>query len=114
MPVRSIAFSPDGNLIYTAADDRHVTVYDTLSGSIVNSFSQSGMAFAVDAAPDHRHFAVGCADHSVSLWDLGMQRMLRKFDQHSDQVWGVAFDPSDRNGRRFASVGDDALLQIYD
>jgi WD repeat-containing protein 61 len=113
LPVRSIVFSPDGSLIYTASDDRHVSVQDTKSGTVVNSFSMSGMAFAVDASPDQRHFAVGCADHSVSVWDLGMQRKVHGFEPHNDQVWGVSFDRSDGTGKRFASVGDDAVLQLY-
>ena len=114
LPTRSIAFSPDGNLIYTASDDRHVSVYDTVSGAVVNSFSQTGMAFSVDTSSDHRHFAVACADHTVALWDLGMQRIVNSYDQHSDQVWSVCFDKSDSSGKRFASVGDDSLLQLYE
>jgi WD repeat-containing protein 61 len=114
MPTRSIKFSVDGNLIYTASDDRHVSVYDTVSGAIVNSFSQTGMAYSVDVSADFRSFVVGCADHSVSVWDLGMQRRVHSFEQHNDQVWGVRYDRSDASGRRFASVGDDALLQLYD
>jgi WD repeat-containing protein 61 len=119
MPTRSIRFSPDGgnssgSLIYTASDDRHVSVYDTASGSIVCSFSQSGMAYSVDISSDGRTFAVGCADHTVSVWDLGMQRRVHSFEQHTDQVWGVRYDRQDASGRKFASVGDDALLQLYD
>jgi WD repeat-containing protein 61 len=113
LPIRSVAFSPDRSLLYTASDDRHVSVYDTVSGSLINSFSQSGMALSVDASPDHRHFVVGCADHNVTLWDLGMQRFVQNYDNHSDQVWCVKFDGSDASGSRFASVGDDALLQTY-
>lgn len=114
MPTRCIKFSPDGNLIYSASDDRHVSVFDTKSGTVVNSFSHAGLAFSVDVSPDHRHFCVGSSDHVVSLWDLGMQRCETTFHCHSDQVWGVAFDPKDPNGRRFASVGDDHLLQMYE
>ena len=98
LPIRSVVFSPDGNLFYTASDDRHVSVYDTISGSLVNSFSHAGMALSVDVSPDHRHFAVGCADHKVVLWDMGMQRFVQEFDQHADQVWCIGFDKSDSTG----------------
>ena len=114
LPIRSIAFSPEGDLLYTASDDRHVSVFDVKSGALINSFSHAGMAFSVDCSPDHRHFVVGCADYSASLWDLGMQKRVIKYETHTDQVWSTSFDKSDSQGRRFASVGDDALIQIYE
>ena len=115
LPVRSIAFSPEDDLLYTASDDRHCNVYDMKTGHLINSFSHNGMAYSVDISPDGRHFAVGCADNTVSYWDLGMQRRVKKLDSsHTDQVWGVRFDKADINGKRFASVGDDALIQIYE
>lgn len=114
LPTRCVKFSPDGNLVYSASDDRHVSVVDARSGVVINAFAHSGMAFSVDVSPDHRHFCVGSSDHVVSLWDLGMQRCETTYHCHSDQVWGVAFDPMDATGRRFASVGDDQLLQLYE
>lgn len=114
LPIRSIAFSPEDDLLYTASDDRQANVYDVRSGALVTSFSHSGMAYSIDSSPDYRHFAVGCADYTVSVWDLGMQRRVKKFDSHQDQVWGVSYDRSDPQGRRFASVGDDAMIQIYE
>lgn len=115
LPARSVTFSPDGRLVYTASDDRHVSVFDTLSGTAVNSFSHRGMALSVDASPDGRHFVVGCADHSVYLWDLGMQRRVQSYEQHGNQVWGVSFKKSEATGKQvFASVGDDGLLQLYE
>ena len=115
LPIRSVVFSPDGNLLYTASDDRHVSVYDTVSGTLVNSFSHAGMALTVDACPDHRHFVVGCADHNVVLWDMGMQQAVQHYDQHTDQVWCVNFEKQENSNAktRFASVGDDGLLQTY-
>mmetsp|Transcript_19726 Transcript_19726/g.19833 ORF Transcript_19726/g.19833 Transcript_19726/m.19833 type:complete len:297 (+) Transcript_19726:41-931(+) len=112
MPIRKVKFSKDGNLLYTASDDKHVSVFDTRNGSSINSFSHTGMSLTVDVSPDHRHFLVGCADHTVVLWDLGMQRQEQLFEvQHTDQVWGVSYDET---GNRFISVGDDALLQLYE
>ena len=112
LATRSVVFSPDGGLLYSASDDRHVCIYDAITGSVVNSFSHGGMCFCVDASPDLRHFIVGCADHSVATWDIGMQRQQHSFDsQHTDQVWGVSYDPT---GKRFVSVGDDALIQMYE
>ncbi len=115
LATRSIVFSPDGKLVYTGSDDRHISVYDTNSGTIINSFSHRGMVFSVDTAPDGRTFAAGCADHSVYLWDLGMQKRIQSFEQHTNQVWDVSFNPNSPIDKLvLASVGDDALLQLYE
>ena len=42
LPVRSCSFSPNGTLLYTASDDRHVNIFDTKSGRVVHSFSHTG------------------------------------------------------------------------
>lgn len=112
MPIRCVKFSADDNLVFTASEDRHVSVYDVSSGTIVNSFSHSGMALCLDISSNERNIVVGCADHSISYWDLGMQRPLQHFNsQHAEEIWGVSFDET---GTKFVSVGDDTLLQMYE
>jgi WD40 repeat protein len=114
LSIRSVVFSPSGDLIYTASDDRHVSVCDIRSGQIINSFSHAGMALCVDASPNQRHFVVGSADHCVTLWDLGMQRCVERFTTtHTDRVGSVTYDKSDVEGKRFVSGGDDGGIQLY-
>ena len=48
MPIRSIQFSPDSDLLYLASDDKTVSVYDLASGELVNSFPHAGMTFSLD------------------------------------------------------------------
>jgi WD40 repeat protein len=112
LPARQVVFSQDDQLVYSCSDDRHVYVFDRRTETPVNSFSHAGMALCMDVSPDMRHFVVGCADHSVQLWDLGMQRQIKRMDTyHSDQVWDLKYSP---NGKMVVSVGDDALLQFYE
>lgn len=113
-PIRSVVFSPAGDLLYTASDDRYVSVFDVKSGQNINSFSHGGIALGVDASSDLRHFIVGSADKSVSVWDLGMQRCEQRLEGcHTDRVTAVSYDRSDATGKRFASVGDDGHIQLY-
>ena len=66
----------------------------------------------VDYSPDDSLFASASSDHTVKLWDVGTRACLTTWvDSHNDQVWGVAFDPS---GKRFASVGDDKAVVLYE
>lgn len=112
LPVRCVTFSPDGNLLYTASIDRHVNVFDLNHNVPINSFSHNGMALCVDASVDNRHFISSCSNHSVHVWDIGMQRCVQSFDTlHSDQVWSVSYNDS---GDKFVSVGDDSLMQLYE
>lgn len=113
-PIRSVVFSPAGDLLYTASDDRHVSVFDLKSGQNINSFSHGGAALSVDTSCDLRHFVVGSADRSVSVWDLGMQRCEQRLEgSHASRVTAVSYDKADASGKRFASVCDDAVIQLY-
>ena len=115
LPIRSVCFSPGGKVIYTASDDAHVAVHDVNSGKLIQQFSHKGMAFSVDASQDHRHFAVGCADGSTHIWDLGRRRKVQTFEQHNNQCWNAQYNKYDMNNKQmFASVGQDALLQVYE
>lgn len=116
MASRCCKFSPDGRLLYTASDDQHVSVIDTRANgfSAVKSFACGSMALSLDVSPDGRHFAVGGSDGNVTLWDLGMQRREAVYNSHTDQVWCVAYDRTNAEGKRFATVGDDSMLQIYE
>ena len=114
LPCRSVVFSPGGHLLYTASDDKHANVFDTLTGQLVGSFSHAGMCYSIDRSSDERHFAVGNADSSVTVWDLGMQRDVGIFDNHTESVWSVKFDPTDDTGRRFLSTGEDSSIQLYE
>lgn len=112
LPTRCVRYMPDGDLLLTASDDRHVCVYDTRSGTPINSFSHSGMALCVDISPNQKHFAVGCSNHTVAVWDIGMQRVFQTLDsQHTEPVWAVSYS---MDGHRLASAGDDGLIQLYE
>ena len=112
LPTRCVKYFPDGDLIMTASDDRHVCVFDTRSGTVINSFSHSGMALYVDISPNQKNFAVGCSNHTVAIWDIGMQRVFQTMDsQHTEPVWSVSYSA---DGQRLASVGDDGLIQLYE
>ena len=112
LPARKVAYSADGGLLFTASDDRHIGVFDARTGLAINSFSHSGMCLSLDVSKDGRHVVSACANHTVAYWDLGMQRCVQKFESsHTEQVWDVSFDDS---GKKFASVGEEGILQLYE
>lgn len=114
LPVRSVCFSHQDKLIMTASDDRHVNIYDTVSGKIITSYSHSGLAFSVAACADQKHFVVGCSDAKVIQWDIGSTSAVHTYDTcHSEPVCSVSTN-KEKHDSKFVSVGEDCLVQLYE
>jgi WD repeat-containing protein 61 len=113
-PVRSVCFSPNGDLICSACEDREANIYDLRTGQCIFTFCQEGMAMSIDASANRRHVVVGGSDGRVAVWDMGMGRLVEKWNTHRDIVWSVKYDKTDSTGTRFASGGDDGVVQIFD
>lgn len=119
MPTRQITFSPeDGDLLYSASDDRMVHLYDLRTGECIQTFGHESMVYCLDTASDGRHFLSGSSDGKVSLWDIGMQKRIQRYDSsaHHDVVWDVGFQKVSNSFScpQFASVSDDATIHLYE
>jgi len=114
LPTRSVCFSHNDKLVMTASDDRHVNIYDTVSGKVITSYSHSGMALSVASCVDQKHFLVGCSDSKVLQWDIGSTGLIHTYDAvHSEPVWSVATN-AEKFDQKFVSAGEDGILQMYE
>ncbi len=89
LSTRSIAFSPDGNLIATASwtGDLPVTLWDGRTGEKLYTLTgHTGSITSVDFSPDSRLLATGSLDSSLRLWDLPTRSLIRKLRGHLEQV----------------------------
>ena len=121
LPIRSISFSNDlsGKLIFTASDDRHVSIYDTTSGRIINSFSHQGLVLSVDALSSNRRNFITCTStNQVIVWDIGLQQPIQILDtQHTEPIWSVSYRHNVLDSSAapsFISAGEGGVLQMYD
>ena len=112
--VRALTFSADGAHLITGADDAHVNLYELSTGLQIASMpGHASWVLGVAAAPDGSVVASCSADKSVRIWDVGTRQSLQVIaDAHTEQAWGVAFDPN--NSNRLVSVGDDKALRLYE
>ena len=105
---RSIAFSPDGRLLATAADD--VLLWDAATHQKIARFEHSAIVWSIAFSPDGRWLVSTHGDGAVLVWDVAERERIANFNEHSGSVRAVAFSP---DGKRVASGGDDRTVTVW-
>lgn len=85
--------------------------YFSNSGSLVKSLSDHhSFVLSLAMSPDSQHFASSSSDRQVKIWELSTLECIRSFEEHKDQVWGLAFNST---GDALYSVSDDMSVVQY-
>lgn len=109
--VRSLAFSPDGRLLATAAADRTVRLWDVSTRRRVAVLTGHRKAVAsVAFSPDGRYVAAGGADGTVRLWNISTHRRGPVLSGNQGAVTAVAFSP---DGKLLAVGGSDVTIALW-
>nr|XP_054767870.1 SKI8 subunit of superkiller complex protein-like [Lytechinus pictus] len=112
MPIRSLCFSPDSQLLATASDDGQIKIYDVQQANLAGTLSgHSSWVTGVHFCPDNTHFVSNSSDKTVKVWDCGTRQCVATFYDHLDQVWQAKYNG---NGSKMVSVSDDNAIHIYD
>jgi WD40 repeat protein len=106
---RSVAFSPDGNLLASAAEN--IQIWDGKTLKRIGRFDHPAIVWSVAFSPDGRWLVSAHGDGAVLIWDLVEWRLEGNLNEHADAVRAVAFHP---DGRSVASSGDDRTVTIWD
>ncbi len=108
LPVRSLAFSPDGSMLLTGSYDNEVRLWNTATGDLLHTYSgHTGYVMSVAFSPDATRLASGSWDTTARIWDLATGAVLHTFAQ-PQKVNAVAFDAS---GAHLAvSAGDNTYV----
>ena len=106
---RSIAYSPDGTLIASGAED--ILLWDAATLRKVARFEHPAIVWNVAFSPDGRWLVSTHGDGAVLVWDIAERERVANLSEHSRAVRAVAFAA---DGKRVASAGEDRTLTVWD
>ncbi|CAO3597832.1 unnamed protein product [Absidia cylindrospora] len=115
--ITAFAFSPDCQHVAVVGLDGYLRVINYVHEKMYDVYeSYYGGLLCVAWSPDGKYILAGGQDDLVSIVAFREQRVIARCQGHSSWVTHVAFDPWKCDDRvyRFASVGEDAKLILWD
>src|SRR5215813_11643720 len=106
---RAAAWSPDGRLVATGADN--VILWDAVTTQKIATLEHSSYVWGLAFSPDSHWLVSTHGDGAVLVWDMVERRLAANFNEHSGQVGAVAFAP---DGKRVASASEDRTVIVWD
>jgi WD40 repeat protein/serine/threonine protein kinase len=106
-----VAYSPDGQTLYSAGDDWSVRAWDMRTlGEIRSSTVHESLVSCLAISPDGQWLASGSYDNQIVVWwaqDLSVQAVLQG---HTGHIKSLAFST---DGRYLATGGRDRKVRLW-
>eukprot|EP00808_Paulinella_micropora_P032213 g60889.t1 len=110
--VRDVVFSEDGTRFVSISYDRYVKQWDTETGQVISRHTSGAIPYCVNMNPKHQtQVLCGQANKLVVQWDLRINNLMQKYNEHLGPVNSVTFVDNDR---RFVSTADDKKIFVWE
>jgi WD40 repeat protein len=109
--VRSIAFSPNGEMLVSSDEDGQVRAWKWQKSDLSEIYLKIASSVNTITINSENHFmAIGSEDRKIIIFDLISKKVSIELDGHMDAVNSLAFSP---NGQILASGSRDDTVKLW-
>lgn len=122
LPVLSIDFSDDGQLIVTGAADKNIKIWGATFGDCHASiFAHADTVTQCKFLPGSHIIVTAGKDNLLKMWDGDSREFIQELAGHQGEIWAVdvlgnqqsGMDDESEHGELIVSVGNDRAIQIW-
>ena len=89
--VNRLAFSPDGDRLATASDDKSIAIWDPATGEQLKSLhGHADMVVCLAYVPEGRRIVSGSADGDLKTWEAISGREIKSIQAHDGRIHDLA------------------------
>ncbi len=108
----SAEFSPDGQQIVTASDDKTARVWDAASGKPIGEpMKHKDEVNSARFSPDGQRVVTASKDKTAQVWDAASGKPIGEPMKHEGPVYSAKFSP---NGQQVATASKDKTARVWD
>jgi WD40 repeat protein/serine/threonine protein kinase len=111
-PIHSARFSPDGQWVVSAAEDRTARIWDVGTMQMITEpLKHPGEVASAEFSPDSQRVLTAAMDGTARLWDARTGHPLTEALKHNGAVTSAQFS---RDGQKIVTASKDNTARVWD